>query len=196
MKNDSSHETESTKELPETIKPDANITIEVESVKELLEAIKPGADITIKSGYYNLSEYIEEIWDGEGVKWNESHRYVKLMECYDGVEIVVERTDGISIRGGGAAADTEIVTDPRYAAVLNFSDCYNIKLSSLTMGHTEIGNCSGNVLNFTNCKNIELKNMDIYGCGVYGIGAYKGTNNMLVLSGYCRLPASKLNKQV
>ena len=61
VKNDSSHETESTKELPETIKPDANITIEVESVKELLEAIKPDADITIKSGYYNLSEYIEEI---------------------------------------------------------------------------------------------------------------------------------------
>lgn len=62
VKNDSSHETENTKELP--------------------EAIKPGADITIKSGHYNLSEHIEEIWDGEGGKWNESHRYVKLRECY------------------------------------------------------------------------------------------------------------------
>lgn len=180
VENDYSHEAENTKELPEAIKHDEDITIKVESVKELLEAIKPDADITIKSGYYNLSEYIEKIWDGEGGKWNESHRYVKLRECYDGVEIVVERADGISIRGDDAESCTEIVTEPRYAAVLNFSDCHDIKLSSLTMGHTEMGDCSGNVLNFTNCKNIELKNMDIYGCGVYGIGAYKGTNNMLV----------------
>lgn len=162
------------------VQPDEG-TVEVSTVEELINAIGPDADITIKPGYYNLSEYIEDIWENGGDKWNEDHQYVKLAECYDGVEIIIERADGISIKGGGTdTAATEIVIDPRYAAVLNFTDCQNIKLSSLTMGHTDMGDCSGNVINFTDCKNIELRNMDIYGCGVCGIGAYNGTNNMLM----------------
>ena len=154
--------------------------IEVGSVKELLDSIKPEADIVLKPGYYNLSEYIEDIWNSEGDKWNEAHKYVKLAECYDGVEVIIERADNISIKGGGVASDTEIVTEPRYAAVLNFKDCRDIKLSSLTIGHTDTGDCAGNVINFTDCKDTELRNMDIYGCGVYGIGAYEDTDNLLV----------------
>ncbi len=180
VEKDGFHKVEREKENTEAVKPDDNMAIEVGSVKELLEAIKPGADIIIKSGHYNLSEYIGEVWNAEGVKWNESHRYVKLRECYDGAEVVIERADSISIRGSGAAADTEIVTDPRYAAVLNFYECYDIKLSSLTMGHTDTGDCAGNVINFTSCKNINLSDMDLYGCGVYGIGAYKGTESLFV----------------
>lgn len=44
----------------------------------------------------------------------------------------------------------------------------------MTMGHTEQAHCAGNVLNFSECKDIELNNMELYGCGVYGIGAYSG----------------------
>ena len=36
--------------------------VEVDNAKDFLEAIKPGATIVIKPGYYNLSEYTEEIW--------------------------------------------------------------------------------------------------------------------------------------
>lgn len=156
-------------------------TVEVSTVEELLDAIGPDADIVIKPGYYNLSEYLEDGWGNDVEKWNEAHEYVKLEECYDGVEVMIEGDDGMSIKGGGDdAAAVEIVTEPRYAALFHFTDCHDIKLASLTMGHTDTGDCAGNVINFTDCRNIELRNMDLYGCGVYGIGAYKGTADLSV----------------
>ena len=41
------------------------------------------------------------------------------------------------------------------------------------MGHTpEPGTCSGSVLNLSNCMDVTLRNVDLYGCGAYGINAY------------------------
>ena len=34
----------------------------VSTTEELLEAIRPGAQILVEPGYYNLSEYIENVW--------------------------------------------------------------------------------------------------------------------------------------
>ena len=96
---------------------------------------------------------------------------------YDGVEITIRNADGLSIEGGtGDPADTELVTDPRYAAVLNFDNCREPRLSGMTMGHTERGDCSGNVLNFNECSDVRLENLDLYGCGVCGVGAVGCTN--------------------
>ncbi len=161
--------------------------IEVSTTKELLEAIKPDTLIVIKPGYYNMSEYIESEWKNEGERWNDEHKYVKLRECHDGIEVVISHTDGLSIFGGGESpSETELVVDPRYAAVLTFEDCHSLTLSSLTMGHTGEVECSGNVLDFWECEDISLSAMDIYGCGVYGIGAYNDTKNMNVYSSTVR----------
>ncbi len=148
--------------------------IHVSSVGDLLDAISPGAVIQLEPGYYNLSSYLFENYrdPGEYDIWNGRHRYVRLQKVYDGLEFMVKGVSGLTILGGTAdAADTEIVVDPRYAAVMNFEDCSELTLRGLTMGHTDTGDCSGNVLNFTNCRNVELKALDLYGCGVYGIGA-------------------------
>lgn len=151
----------------------------VNSAKELLEAIGPYTSIVIEEGYYNLSEYIEEVWTTEGEKWNDEHEFVKLVKCYDGVEIVITRTDGIVIEGGGKTRqDTEIVVDPRYAAVLTFDDCHGIVLSNFTMGHTDAGECDGNVIDFYDCEKISLHQLDLYGCGVFGLGAYEKTTEL------------------
>ena len=76
--------------------------------------------------------------------------------------------------------------EPRYAQVLNFEECHDLTLSGLTMGHTETGACSGDVLDFYGCRNINLSAMDIYGCGVYGIACYKGTGELYVYSSTIR----------
>ena len=39
----------------------------------------------------------------------------------------------------------------------------------MKIGHTLQGECSGAVLRFENCLNIRLKNLELYGCGTYGI---------------------------
>lgn len=169
--------TESTKPTEKSEYPEG--TVVVNSAEELLEAIGPYTDIVIEEGYYNLSEYVEAAWEEEGEKWNEEHEYVKLVERYDGVEITITRTDGVTITGGGKnREDTEIVIDPRYSAVLTFDDCQGIVLSNFTMGHTEKGNCMGNVIDFYNSEKISLHQLDLYGCGVFGLGAYENTTEL------------------
>ena len=160
-------------------------TVTVGSVEELLEAIGPHTGILLKPGYYNLSEYIEDVWAREGESWNKRHPYVQLRDCCDGVEVVIRRVDGLSICGDNENL-TEIVVEPRYAQVLNFEECYDLTLSGLTMGHTETGACSGDVLNFYGCRNIHLSAMDLYGCGVYGIACYDGTGELYVYSSTIR----------
>ena len=100
-------------------------TVTVGSIEELLEAIGPHTGILLKPGYYNMSEYIEYVWAKEGESWNERHPYVQLRDCYDGVEVVIRRLDGLSIYGDNENL-TEIVVEPRYAQVLNFEECDNI----------------------------------------------------------------------
>ena len=146
----------------------------VSSIDQLIEAIEPGANITLEEGEYNLSDYVvplrsQVIFD----RWCEEHPYLYINSVYDGAELVIQNCDDLWIEGGtDDRSDTELVTDPRYAAVLRFENCNNLTLIDLTAGHTENGDCTGNVFDFRNCKNIDLHNMDIYGCGVYGISAY------------------------
>ncbi len=152
----------------------------VNSAKELMDAIAPYTNIVIEEGFYNLSEYIEEVWETEGEKWNDEHEFVKLVECYDGVEIVVS-ADGLVIEGGVEnRSAVEIVVEPRYSAVFRFEDCHGMVLSNLTMGHTETGDCDGNVIDFYNCEKISLDKLDLYGCGVFGLGAYEDTTEVYV----------------
>ncbi len=166
---------------------EAEEVIRVSSTEEFLEAIAPGVTIFVEPGYYNMSEYLEEVSMWKGYDWNAEHPYVKLEDCYDGVEVVIENADDLTIMGDvESLADTEIVVEPRYAAVLTFYNCCNLNLSFLTMGHTETGDCSGNVLNFYGCKNITLSAMDLYGCGVCAIETGKGTGDLYVYSSTLR----------
>ena len=154
--------------------------VHVSSVKELLETIAPDTKIVVAAGRYDLTDFLQDysnVRDQDA--WNEEHPYVKLGDVFDGVEVTVRNLAGLSITGGAFdSAETEIVTDPRYAAVLNFENCSDVELACLTMGHTEMGDCSGNVLDFDDCQNIFLRTVDIYGCGVYGIQA-EGCGNFV-----------------
>ncbi len=162
-----------------SISVDSDGNIRVSSTEEFLEAIKPGAYIAFEPGFYNLSEYIQNELDI--TDWNAKHTYVKFRDNFDGYEMVVQDASGIHISGGSdRASDTEVVIEPRYACVICFIGCDDIEVSNITMGHTETGECVGNVLDFDYCRNINLNNVDLYGCGVYGIGSYNQSGNLYV----------------
>jgi hypothetical protein len=72
---------------------------------------------------------------------------------HDGKELTISNLDRFELTG------TKILADPRYAWVLNFSQCTNVALRNLTIGHTKSGYCQGGVLRFENCKNITLGNL-------------------------------------
>lgn len=151
--------------------------IHVSSVSQLLEAIRPDAIIQIEPGRYNISEFLDTV---DITEWNLTHRCVEIRPCFDGPEVVIRRADGLVLRGGSEnVADTELVTDPRYAAVLFFDDCRDVTVSGLTMGHTETGECVGSVTAFTNCRDVALSHLDLYGCGVYAVSACEGTARLV-----------------
>lgn len=146
--------------------PPEDPTIRVDSVEALLDAIAPGAQIVLAPGRYNLSEFTRTAPDD----WNAKHNFVQIEDCFDGEEIFIGWVNELSISGEtDDPADTEIVTESRYASVLNFEKCDDLHLSGLTLGHTEGASCSGNVLNLAACMGIELRHMDLFGCGVRGI---------------------------
>ena len=156
---------------PREIAPDKDGVIRVDTVEDLLDAIRPDVYIEIQPGYYNMTDYIAElrtkkIYDS----WQEAHPYVSLVDVYDGVGVVIHDVENISIEGGAKEGiTTELVVDPRYATVLTFENCNYLRLYDLTLGHTNGGECSGNVLDFTSCGPIFMSGMDLYGCGEIGI---------------------------
>lgn len=171
-----------TPSAPETPPAPTDGYTHVSTVEELVEAIRPQAKIMVEPGRYNLTDFLSEFpnvrdWDA----WNEKHEYVQIQDTYDGLELFIRNVRELIIEGGSDdPAETEIVIEPRYAAVLNFSRCTGIELGYLTMGHTDTGDCSGDVLYFDNTKSVLLYSLDLYGCGVYGIGCYDFCGNMYV----------------
>ena len=153
---------------------DAAGPVRVSSPEELFEAIRPDAVIFLEPGMYNLTDWIERTWAEEGENWNNQHPYVRIQSCYDGVEAVIVGANGLSLIGlGENRGETELVVTPRYADVLPFENCIDVTLSGLTLGHTETGECAGSVLSFSSCSSVTLTNLDLYGCGVYGINGFE-----------------------
>ncbi|MDO4974547.1 MAG: right-handed parallel beta-helix repeat-containing protein [Eubacteriales bacterium] len=151
-----------------------NRTVTVASAEELFDAIRPGAAIFVQPGRYDLSAWIDETWREQGSAWNERHPFVRLQECYDGVEVVISGADGLSIMGLGAGRDeTELTVTPRYADVLGFENCIGVSLANMTIGHTEGADCSGSVLYFDSSTDILLTNLDLYGCGTLGVYSFQ-----------------------
>ncbi|MBQ9458578.1 MAG: right-handed parallel beta-helix repeat-containing protein [Oscillospiraceae bacterium] len=164
-------ETPAAPDAPDSPAEDA--AVHVASVEELLDAIAPNAEIVIEPGRYNLSEYTTALRAQSSFgRWSDSHAYVALRDVFDGVEIVIRNADGLTIRGGGDDPKaTELVTEPRYATVLCYEHCGTPQLACLTMGHTDYGDCSGDVVSFLDCTDVRLDRVDLYGCGVYGVAA-------------------------
>jgi len=165
----------------------AETEVTVSSIEELVEAIAPNTKIILEPGSYILSEYLDEVWEVQGEMWNVNHEYVQIRECYDGLELLIQNVAYLSISGGtGEFNDTQIVTEPRYATVLNFYQCSEVEMKSITIGHTDYSSCEGNVLDFYGCNDVRLDNMDIFGCGLYGIGAMKNCGNITVNDSFIR----------
>lgn len=136
-------------------------TVQVFTVDELLEAIAPNTKIILSSGKYNLAE-ARNYGRGGGM-------YYYWASCFDGYELVISDLENFSIVGGDPLAVT-ICAEPRYANVLRFENVEGITLSDLVIGHTTgEGYCTGGVLDFTDCSDIEVLNSRLYGCGTLGV---------------------------
>ena len=144
-------------------------TVTVTNVDELLAAIAPDTTILLKAGTYDLSTAAnygkeshspwyrwEKVWSPTGA--NEA-------------ELVIAVVDGLTIQGEGME-ETTIAAVPRYENVIHFIGCNDLKVSSLTAGHTtEPGYCSGGVVYLENCSGVTVEQCGLFGCGTVGVDA-------------------------
>ncbi len=106
---------------------------------------------------------------------------VGWQDYFDGPELVVAGMSNLTIEGEGKGAS--IIVSPRYAFVMEFIGCKNLKLLNLTLGHTEEGYCEGGVVGLMGCENVEIDQCEMYGCGTEGICA-EYTKNLLCTNSY------------
>ena len=138
-------------------------TVEAATVDELLSAIASNTRIVLTGKTYDLSAATESL-DGANYCWE---------EAADGPELVIFGVDNMTIESSdGILTGHTITAAPRYANVLRFEGCTNLRLAGFTAGHTpEPGYCSGGVLRFDNCDTVTVENCGLYGCGVLGVWA-------------------------
>ena len=139
--------------------------VRVDNIDDMLAAIAPDTVILLQPGVYDLSA-------AESYGKDTGSAYCAWSETYDGYELVIRDTDGLTIAGlpGESGESIVISAEPRYAQVIRFERCANLTLSAFTAGHTqEPSQCAGGVLYFDSCVNTHLVACNLYGCGILGI---------------------------
>lgn len=136
------------------------------TMNSLIENLKSNNKIFLSAGYFGVLDFESE------------SQYAKREKAYDGEELVIEGLSNVTIIGD----ESVVLAKPRYANVIRFVNCNNIRLENLVFGHTpHKGYCLGGVLAFENCKNMNLSNLSLFGCGTYGIIAEDSEN--IIVSG-------------
>ena len=146
-----------------------NNVVRVSTVDELLAAIAPDTVIELASGTYDLSTASDYNKESNNPWYVWSSVYPD--NNTPGAELELRQVRNLTLRGAGKG-ETVIAAVPRYANVMKFVGCQDIRLESLTAGHTiEPGFCAGGVLRLETCTRISVENCGLYGCGTIGVDA-------------------------
>lgn len=142
----------------------------VTTMDQFVRELAPNRHICLAPGSYNVTEWILGASEAE----REANPYVEVALVNDGLELKLVGLAHVAIyTPTHDPADTSLVAEPRYANVLSFVGCNDITLRDLTLGHTpEQGYCTGGVVYLEDCGSVTLKNLDLYGCGTYGVSAF------------------------
>jgi len=141
--------------------------VHVKTVDEFLAAIAPNTEIVLDEEMYDFSTA-----DGYGVNDNRNPYYY-WEDIFDGPGLVITDVENFAITGAtGARKKHTINAVPRYAQVLTFSRCSDIRLSGFTAGHTpEPGSCTGGVIMLRDSDRVTVESCGLFGCGTWGVQA-------------------------
>ena len=139
--------------------------VSVKTIDEFLSAIGPDRTIVLEGTSFDLTK--AKNYGGEGTE------FYSWGDVEDGSQLIISNVKNLTIKAKDPdPSKTTLETLPRYADVICFDRCENINVTGFTAGHTkEKGACMGDVLTMTNCKNIKVEKMRLYGCGSNGIFA-------------------------
>jgi Putative cell wall-binding domain len=132
--------------------------VTVSNSKELMQNIAPNTKIVLKSGDYNLLE--PKVLD---------NKYIQYNQVFDGYELLIKDVNNFTIEAD-QGSKVNLLIDPRYAYVMHFVNSNKINISGIVAGHyPEKGECVGGVFRFEDCKDIQIDNSELFGCGTEGL---------------------------
>lgn len=143
--------------------------VTVTNAEEFLSAIAPNTDI-----YIDMPDMDAIVLSGPSKKKSTSPHY-RFEDAYDGVQLVIQDVKGLSI-SGPEKVHARLLSPYSYANVLVVENCSDIQLNWLNCGHEVEGYCTGGVLVFDKCRNVQIDNCDLWGCGVEGINIVESSD--------------------
>lgn len=159
---DGQSKTTETPEPKASAEPETVNTVYAATVDEFLAAIAPGTEIVLTGEIYHLTAASDYGTDGG--------QYYNWKEVEDGYELVLHDLEDFRLIG---SENTQILTDPRDAAVIRVGNCTDITFMNFTAGHKLLPYvlCSGPVLELSDCTNTRIENCGLFGCGRVGVNA-------------------------
>ncbi|MCR4622734.1 MAG: right-handed parallel beta-helix repeat-containing protein [Clostridiales bacterium] len=140
-------------------------TINVSTVDEFIAAIGSDRKIVLAPGEYDLSA-------AKGYSRSQGEHYYWEDTYGDGFALVLDTVKNLTIEGEGGAEQVSIVTRPREAAVLRLLGASGVTIDGVTVGHTILPDaCQGAVINLYGCRDVQINNSVLFGCGTVGIQA-------------------------
>lgn len=156
--------------------------VKVTTPIEFLEALQSDTRIHVMTSEpLNLTYAIEKLSEAGKLKHfprpseGDAEPGVYYTREYDGPSIVIHRLHNLCIVGEDKKAAGNLLVIPRYADVLKFSQCRDIMVDNMVMGHEEAGSCVGDVVVLDGCSNVAINKCMLYGCGVDGLSGYQST---------------------
>lgn len=148
--------------------------VKVKTSEQFINAIGSNRKIIVEKDLLDMTETLAKLMLPEV---DEGATGAIVAHEFDGPSLLIANISNLTIEG--KEPDTHIQVTPRYANVLAFAQCENISLKNLKLGHTNAGDCVGDVVNTTGCASLTIDNCKLYGCGVKGIHS-ENTQNIIV----------------
>ena len=162
--------------------PVQNSKIRVSSTEEFIRAIGSDRTIVLSPGEYILPD------DGEismqGLEWESEPLFdnpaVTFAEDASGIGLTVTGVQNLTITGepGGFEAHGSLLySTSRFAAGIVFTDCKNLKIGNMALGHsTDADSPYGYLIMLNRCENVEIIDSALYCNGTHaGIGMDKSS---------------------
>ncbi len=156
-------------------------TITVTNEKEFLNALSSNRVIWVDTDILNIDTYLNEI----NV---EKHRLIdknllikyyhgekdlyfdfetyKILGLYNDKSLLIYGYSNIEIRGKNRMVD--IVVNNPGTSVLDFNNCSNFLIDNINFYHKDVASCGGKVIIYNKCYNFHIQNVHFDGSGTIG----------------------------
>ncbi|MCF0219670.1 MAG: right-handed parallel beta-helix repeat-containing protein [Muribaculaceae bacterium] len=149
-------------------------TITVKTADEFIQALGPDRTIVIDTqNPLMLTPAVQKLVDQEKIHkydyYSSNNQFVGIgyYDNCDGPGLAVVGYANLTIESKQETGAI-ILSQPRYDDVLTFENCPNLKLNTVTFGHTDEGTCEGAVISLVRCSNVTVTRCNLFGCGTEG----------------------------